>query len=547
MADTTATKKTAPESSYKETVESVLVAFILAFIFRAFVVEAFVIPTGSMAPTLYGAHIRLQCPDCGYRFDVGYRGVDSANGEDVEIPSEAPLPKDVYCPNCGYSLANSAGTLQRVRFGDRILVLKYMYLFKPALRWDVVVFKSPEEGSRHIPEDPEYGQNYIKRLIGIGPETVVILGGDIYTGPPNADKPLGPDGKPLFHIQRKPAYVQDALWRNVYDNDFIPHFGADAHSWKQPWQEESDASGWTLNAANGGPSRLFQFNNPGGSGAIAFNPEANPDTHALADYLVYDASEEHDQGWRPTYVSDLKLACTYTRKSGDGPLRMTLTKFSDSFTAEFTPGKVRLLRGRRIDPNRPAVSDEREIKSASAPGLSGTEPARLELINVDCRVSVRIDGREVLATGADYEPDVNSLWQQEDRDTTQSDPFVKPLVRIAAERQSAALEHVQLSRDIYYLSHSGRGHFWGTTDRLANLKAGEYFVLGDNSYISGDARYWSDPVRLPREGLNEVQAGRVPERFMLGKAFFVYWPAGYPPLRTSVNAVPDFGEMRFIH
>lgn len=55
------------EGGIKETIESILVAFILAFIFRAFVMEAFVIPTGSMAPTLLGgAHAipmrRLRLP-----------------------------------------------------------------------------------------------------------------------------------------------------------------------------------------------------------------------------------------------------------------------------------------------------------------------------------------------------------------------------------------------------------------------------------------------------------------------------------------------------
>src|SRR3712207_492530 len=60
------------EGSVKETVESILVAFILAFIFRAFVVEAFVIPTGSMAPTLLGAHVRAACDDCGYKWKVNF-------------------------------------------------------------------------------------------------------------------------------------------------------------------------------------------------------------------------------------------------------------------------------------------------------------------------------------------------------------------------------------------------------------------------------------------------------------------------------------------
>src|SRR5688572_23696962 len=74
------------DGSVKETVESILVAFILAFIFRAFVVEAFVIPTGSMAPTLLGAHVRLRCDDCGYRWKVNF---SNGSRNDDQIPSYA--------------------------------------------------------------------------------------------------------------------------------------------------------------------------------------------------------------------------------------------------------------------------------------------------------------------------------------------------------------------------------------------------------------------------------------------------------------------------
>src|SRR5213082_2731164 len=72
----------------KETIESILIAFILAFIFRAFVVEAFVIPTGSMATTLLGAHMRFTCRECGYQFDVNYPS-KSSSGEDIDIPARA--------------------------------------------------------------------------------------------------------------------------------------------------------------------------------------------------------------------------------------------------------------------------------------------------------------------------------------------------------------------------------------------------------------------------------------------------------------------------
>jgi len=39
--------------------------FVLAMTFRGFVTEGFVIPTGSMAPTLYGRHIDFTCEQCG--------------------------------------------------------------------------------------------------------------------------------------------------------------------------------------------------------------------------------------------------------------------------------------------------------------------------------------------------------------------------------------------------------------------------------------------------------------------------------------------------
>src|SRR5438093_5497487 len=75
------------EGGAKETVESILVAFILAFVFRAFIVEAFVIPSGSMAPTLLGAHMRYRCEDCGYQFDINFPS-DRSDDENINIPNK---------------------------------------------------------------------------------------------------------------------------------------------------------------------------------------------------------------------------------------------------------------------------------------------------------------------------------------------------------------------------------------------------------------------------------------------------------------------------
>jgi signal peptidase I len=78
------------------------------------------------------------------------------------------------------------------------------------------------------------------------------------------------------------------------------------------------------------------------------------------------------------------------------------------------------------------------------------------------------------------------------------------------------------------------------------LNKDEYFVMGDNSILSYDARCWGNGVNLPAEQL-DVEAGRVPARFMLGKAFYVYWPAGFAPAPGWPAFVPNFGAMRFIH
>jgi signal peptidase I len=229
------------QTNIKETIESILVAFILAFIFRAFVVEAFVIPTGSMAPTLLGAHMRFRCPDCGYVFDVNYSAPGSATDEDAPMPSDSFPVTDIYCPNCGFHVAGPrevgpTGDIRNpqdyvpVNYGDRILVLKYAYLLHPPQRWDVVVFKSPDE-----PQTYHYQQNFIKRLVGLPGEKLMVLAGNIY---------VWNDRDTKWEIPKKPRSAQDALWRIVYDNDFHPQLKQRplGPQFVQPWRPSGE--GW---------------------------------------------------------------------------------------------------------------------------------------------------------------------------------------------------------------------------------------------------------------------------------------------------------------
>ena len=84
-------------AAMREIVESVVVAFVLAFLFRTFEAEAFVIPTGSMAPTLMGRHKDVTCSKCGYPYRVererrnGSPRPGSQRGDHLRHLSHVPL------------------------------------------------------------------------------------------------------------------------------------------------------------------------------------------------------------------------------------------------------------------------------------------------------------------------------------------------------------------------------------------------------------------------------------------------------------------------
>ncbi|GIS63242.1 MAG: hypothetical protein CM1200mP2_54670 [Planctomycetaceae bacterium] len=177
---------------WRETIESFAIAFILAFVFKTFEAEAFVIPTGSMAPTLYGRHKDIDCEACGHNYAVGA-------SEELQNDWYEPTSRitSSYCPNCRNE--NDIKDLPVFK-GDRILVNKFPFEFGQPKRWDVTVFKFPEQPN----------VNYIKRMVGLPNETIVIRQGNLYV--------VNPDGGRQI-LRKADPLKQDTLQLPVFDND----------------------------------------------------------------------------------------------------------------------------------------------------------------------------------------------------------------------------------------------------------------------------------------------------------------------------------------
>ncbi len=212
-------------AAMREVIESIVVAFVLAFLFRTFEAEAFVIPTGSMAPTLMGRHKDVQCPKCSYPYQVSASDEVDPHTNKPHVP-----PVEVVsgtCPVCGFTMDITADRGNPSFKGDRILVAKFPYEFTDPQRWDVAVFMYPGGAKT----------NYIKRVIGLPGETIRISHGNIHV------RARGAEG---FAIARKPPAKVLAMMQPVHDNDYQARELA-AAGWPPRWQasDEESSGGWT--------------------------------------------------------------------------------------------------------------------------------------------------------------------------------------------------------------------------------------------------------------------------------------------------------------
>ncbi len=550
------------QDGVRETVESIVVALILAFVFRAFIVEAFVIPTGSMAPTLYGAHGTVLCEDCGWEYAYG-----------LQDPSEAPRSDRVEagstatCPNCAHRQTNLFynDSAQNAETGDRILVLKWpLDLGIPALgpkRWDVTVFKNPSDGQ----------QNYIKRLTGMPNEVLMIVDGDVYavgTGevspeaiqelrqlrhvkyliqagrmPGHMPEPtalLMDELESKLRITRKTPQAQRSLWFPVHHQNYTPKtLDGDQPRWLSP---SAANARWTVE-----PRRVRFAGDDDTADFIEFSRKS-----ILAGYAYNIRSQQ------PPAATDQRIHFVVTPRRDGGTLAVRLTKHGRTFWAMLQmDGQVALVESKDFP-----VAGAPEMANRTLAPFAAGKPVAVSFENLDYRLSLKIGPQEVLSSSSDpnspayYAPNVKAIRKI---------PFVQSVPpRIYGRQTEFEITHLVLERDVHYYEaqlpnppYSGTNAFsgmrgWGTSGNPILLGEGEYFMLGDNSPASQDSRLWGDIVKnayLTARG-EAYQLGTVPQDQLIGKAFFVYWPSAHRipwlPLPARWGVVPDVGRMRWI-
>ncbi len=282
----------------RETIESIVVAFVLAFLFRTFEAEAFVIPTGSMSPALQGRHKDVDCDQCGYRFrttasteesDLVLRWQQELWNPRLSLDQRSHLrnmirSQDIVagdCPMCRYTMPFRKDIPMAVQEyvdldqieeqpsypGDRILVNKYGFDMSDPERWDVVVFKFPGNGS----------MNYIKRLVGLPGETLRVYQGDLFAKA---------EGEAEFQIQRKPPAKVHAMLQPVHDTDYEPT-SLHRAGWPLRWAAtttKEGAGGWQIEAEPGEQTVQQHFKFGSADSASPESPSLEPQPVAWLRY-----------------------------------------------------------------------------------------------------------------------------------------------------------------------------------------------------------------------------------------------------------------------
>ena len=545
-------------AAIRETVESIVIAFILAFLFRTFEAEAFVIPTGSMAPTLMGRHKDVVCPKCGNEYQVSA----SDSPPDANGNIHAAMVGSGTCPACRNTAdltENNPDRLSHPSFnGDRILVAKFPFAIHDPSRWDVIVFRYPGEAMT----------NYIKRLIGLPGETIRIRYGDIWIR----------TGEGQFEIARKPPEKVLAMLQPVYDNDLATKISGELLKWPARWNSlggggpgdwitSSDKTSFSAGGeAAGGQAageNWLRYRHLAPSYAQWQDPlvrAADPvKPQLIADFTAYNTGRPGEDeppdcaAMGIHWVGDLAVQCNLDVQSDSGEVVFELIKGGRQFRCRIDVATGQATLG-IVGP------DTADFHPTAATSVRGKCSRKIIFSNVDDELRLWVNGSPIAFDG----PTTYDSFALEARMPKEAD--LSP-VGIAVQKAAVKVSHLKVMRDIYYIavndtvsrcltdfrtsqpdladpSSWDRGfsepnmnevEFKLEPPSASHPEKDQFFVLGDNSAQSKDGRLW---------GPNEYWVNR---ELLIGKALLIYWPHSWDKLPGTSIPFPFFPNFKRMH
>ncbi|MCA9193914.1 MAG: hypothetical protein KDB03_19215 [Planctomycetales bacterium] len=483
----------------RETIESIVVAFILAFLFRAFVAEAFVIPTGSMAPTLMGAHKDLFCEYCGQPYQA--TASTEFDNQDAGQPTQNVTIAS-SCSNCrGLNRYDLYGDANQATFsGDRILVSKFDYILSSPKRWDVFVFKYPK-GAR---------QNYIKRLIGLPQEELLIQEGDVFTR-------TSPDA--TFTIARKPPHKILAMRQLVSDTYYQPKI-LNQQGWPslwQPWKQGDSAQNnaweiqqaddsWSAHLASTNEQEWLRYYHKFVDDEFWLEiidggklPQIDPRrSQLITDYQAYNSSYHVDRtkifekggrsfvpeivegnrafdvvefqdvayevgsnGTNEGYhwVGDLLGEFEVQVESDEGSLLLDLVEFGLHFrcSLDVSNGNARLT---ALDGDQPATIFDGNSELTADTAVSGKGRYTLSFANFDDQIVLWVNGRVVQFSGSsNFDSQLIRSGSQRRPYWDPNDPLDAAPVGIGGQGIELTVHRARVFRDIYYIAGQSYSDF----------------------------------------------------------------------------------------
>lgn len=552
----------------RETIESIAIALALAFLFKTFEAEAFVIPTGSMAPTLMGRHKDIVCPECGYHYTTSGSEEADENGNDTHNPNTRVVA--CTCPICRYTMAIEPedpaveGSDPNPSYtGDRIWVSKVPYHFVEPRRFDVLVFRWPQGAESY----------YIKRLVGLPNETLRIFHGDLFVKG-------AADSAADFGIVRKPPEKLKAMAQVVHDNDYVSQTLIDKNwptrwtEWGQgevaQWQISDDTRTYSIGGKQTGDAWI-RYEHTVPSEANWFHKQWQQDKarpQLITDFYAFNTGILRQERGADTqslgmhWVGDLLLECQLDVKSDTGTILLDLVKGGRHFGCQIdvASGKARL-----------SIDGLPTWQPTADTPVRGSGTHEVTFANADRQLVLWVDGKPINFDRETTYDDLNNDQPQ----STADDPGDLAPLGIGSRGVALDVNHLRVLRDIYYIADTslyGRepisdypqfspmhgmdrrqlADFWASPDRWSSYKGtnifdsrkpetfplgpDQFFVLGDNSPASSDARLWGQHY--------------VDRELLVGKALMIYWPhplrLQIPGTEAALGVVPNVPKMGLI-